>query len=130
MEPNVADFFGNRKRLLRRESVRKTRRRAPLIKPRMRRKSDLQLRQDVAERIRLARLAAGFSNASEFARLLKIQPQRLSSWEQGDALPNTPRLWSDLADALGVTTDYILRGRMDGLTVEVRAALMKAKRNQ
>lgn len=70
------------------------------------------------ERLRLARLDAGFTNASEFARLLDVVPvtvYRLESTKY-PAVPSveTLRRWAELC---GCTADYLL-----GLSPRRRAA--------
>ena len=90
-----------------------------------RRLTDRDERAEVADRIRRAREAAGYRNA-DLARLLDVAPGRITAWERGDALPNTPRLWRQLVEALAVTCDYILLGRTEGLSREVYSKL-KAK---
>jgi ribosome-binding protein aMBF1 (putative translation factor) len=92
----------------------------------MRTTSDREYREAAAKRLRAAREAQGYSNA-DLCRLLNIAPTRLTSWEKGGALPNTPRLWALLADALDVTTDYILLGRTTGLSRELYARLNAPK---
>jgi len=80
----------------------------------MRPLTDREYREQAARRLRSSREAAGYSNA-ELSRLLDVSPTRITSWESGRALPNTPRLWCELCKALGVTADYILYGATSGL---------------
>jgi transcriptional regulator with XRE-family HTH domain len=74
----------------------------------------------------MAREAAGYSNA-ELCRMMGIAPTRLTSWEKGDALPNTPRLWAALCEALDITSDFILLGVTRGLNREMYARIKAAQ---
>ena len=90
----------------------------------MRRLSDRKERAEVGSRMRLAREMAGYRNA-DLSKMIDITPSRLTSWENGDAMPNTPRLWRALVEALGVTCDYLLLDKTDGLTREVFVKLSR-----
>jgi transcriptional regulator with XRE-family HTH domain len=87
-----------------------------------RRLTDREERAEVGARIRRAREAAGYSNA-DFARLLGVQPSQITSWEKGEAAPNSPRKWGLLVDALDVTCDYLLLGKTNGLSREAYSKL-------
>src|SRR4051812_40553023 len=80
----------------------------------MPRLTDREERAAVAHRFKVARKAAGYRNA-DLSRVLQVASSRITAWENGDALPNTPRLWRRLAEATGVSTDYTLLGKTDGL---------------
>lgn len=88
----------------------------------MKRLTDREYREAAAARMKAARIANGLSNG-DLARLLRVRPGRITSWEDGDALPNTPRLWDELCEALDITADYILRGRTAGLSRAMYAKL-------
>src|SRR4051812_50073959 len=88
----------------------------------MPRLTDREERAAVAHRFKVARKAAGYRNA-DLSRVLQVATSRITAWENGDALPNTPRLWRRLAEAMGVSTDYILLGKTDRLTRSTCLAL-------
>ena len=68
-----------------------------------------------AERAKAARLRARLSQ-SELARRMHVSPAWISHLERGSRLPSA-RLLVRLADALGVSTDYLLgRTRQPGVT--------------
>ena len=71
----------------------------------------------VGKRIAAARKRKRLLQA-DLARQLGLNQQRISSWENGEELPNTPSGWRDLCDALGVSSDYLLFGRTAGLSDE------------
>jgi transcriptional regulator with XRE-family HTH domain len=71
----------------------------------------------VGKRIAAARKRKRLLQA-DLARQLGLNQQRISSWENGEELPNTPSRWRDLCDALGVSSDYLLFGRTAGLSDE------------
>ena len=70
------------------------------------------------ENIRRARLARGL-NQVKFAKLLGVTKQCVSNWECDNVLPSIEMLIR-IADALGVTTDYLL-GRNEKQTLDVSA---------
>lgn len=67
---------------------------------------------ELSQRLRLARESAGFSNASEFARRIGVQPITVYRAESGD---HTPRL--DIAGRwaaeTGVSLDWLVTGEGD-----------------
>jgi DNA-binding transcriptional regulator YiaG len=93
----------------------------------MTRVTDREHRDAAAGRLKAARIAHGLSNG-DLARLLKVRPGRITSWEDGTALPNTPRLWDELCDALDITTDFVLRGVTSGLSRVMYAKLKQPPR--
>jgi len=42
----------------------------------------------LSERLKQARMAAGFENASEFARAIAVQPNSIYRYERGDQTPS------------------------------------------
>lgn len=68
------------------------------------------LRHRLPHRLRDTRLARGYSQEA-LATLAGLPPSSICHYERGDRLPALPQLWL-LADALGVSTDYLL-GRED-----------------
>jgi transcriptional regulator with XRE-family HTH domain len=71
----------------------------------------------VGKRIAAARERKRLPQA-DLARQLGLGQPRVSSWENGEELPDTPGGWRDLCDALGVPSDYLLFGRTAGLSDE------------
>jgi transcriptional regulator with XRE-family HTH domain len=70
------------------------------------RESDPEYRRLVGERIEKARLAAGYTNQSEFARLTGIRGTTLYRYEKGKGLPSGPNA-TRIALVSGVSTDWI-----------------------
>lgn len=93
----------------------------------MRRLTDREYREAAATRLKGARIANDMSNG-DLARILGVRPGRITDWEKGDALPNTPRLWDELCEALDISADYILRGITTGLSRGMYAKLMQPER--
>ncbi len=60
-----------------------------------------------ADRIRSARLAAGFRQKKQAASVVGFTPQILSLWELGKVEPSAAGL-RGLARAYGVSTDWLL----------------------
>ena len=69
--------------------------------------------QQIAARIRIARLDAGLTQ-QELGERAGIHPMMVSRYESDKAVPNVQNLLA-LADALGVSVDYLL-GRVDERT--------------
>ena len=68
-----------------------------------------QFRTEVALRLKKAREDAGLTQ-SELAQRIGITQQQISYAESGEKLLGTAKIVK-LADALGVTTDYLLTGK-------------------
>lgn len=64
----------------------------------------------LARRIRLARERAGFDRQTALAQTLGVDASYVSRWERGVVVPGAESLVS-LADATGVTVDWLLTGR-------------------
>lgn len=92
----------------------------------MRKLTDREYRDASARRIKAAREAAGYTNG-ELCRILGVRPSRITSWENGKALPNTPRLWIALCEALDITADFIISGATRGLNRELYARLKEIR---
>jgi transcriptional regulator with XRE-family HTH domain len=67
-------------------------------------------------RLRAARLAAGFSDPTVFAAFVRIKPKRYKSIEEGKVAPTLDEL-SFIARITNKTLDFIVRG-MSGPVVE------------
>lgn len=61
----------------------------------------------VGERLKAARLAAGFQNASAFGRHVELAPNTIYRLEKGDEQPSIETL-SKWARGCGVTSDSLL----------------------
>ena len=78
----------------------------------------MNLSERIGERIRTARLRIDW-NQSDLARALKKPRQHISQIEQGKQQPRA-ELLIEIANVLGVTTDYLL-GREDEIRPELAA---------
>ena len=68
-----------------------------------------EMRATVGDRIREARLAAGFENASEFGRLVGVTPTTVYRWERGQVVPTIFAL-HDIARACGASMEWLVSG--------------------
>ena len=66
----------------------------------------------IGPRIAALRRERGLSQ-SELARLIRVSPSALGMYEQGRREPSADTMVA-LADSLGVTTDFLLTGRVAG----------------
>lgn len=73
--------------------------------------------QEVAKRLRCARLALGLSQVT-VARGLDLKPSTWCVWESGENLPD-PLVMARFGDVYGITTDWIYRGRTEALPPEI-----------
>lgn len=69
------------------------------------------------ERLRKARLSAGYTKQEDLAKAVGISIQSISSYENGRRLPDA-EIISKLSQKLGYTADYLLL-REDGTTHEI-----------
>lgn len=67
-------------------------------------------RKEIAERIRRARLSAGYENTSEFARLVGVQPNTIYRAESGLNVPDIFTL-EGISRVARVTIDSLIRGQ-------------------
>lgn len=72
-------------------------------------KLKLMLR-DFGRRLRAARIAAAYEDATEFAKHLRIEPHTYRKYERGDSMPPLDRLF-DIASASASSLDWLLLGR-------------------
>lgn len=68
-----------------------------------------ELRAQIAERIREARVAAGYENASAFARAISTSPHALYRYERGGVVPSIFMLY-DIARVSGVSMEWLVSG--------------------
>lgn len=66
-------------------------------------------RTAIAERIKSARIAAGYENAAAFARDVGVQANTIYRWESGLIVPDIFRLEA-IARVCRVSADWLLRG--------------------
>ena len=71
----------------------------------MKQPSETDARQEMAERLQAARVAAGFRTQTAMAEFLNISQQRYGGWERGEWLPNEVLLMRAMCDALDITAD-------------------------
>ncbi|MDE5451302.1 hypothetical protein GWE18_00225 [Bradyrhizobium sp. CSA112] len=80
----------------------------------------------MATRLRLIRLAEGETNSSRWAKRMGWTLPQLSNYENGVRISLNAAI--QMAERVpGLTTDYILRGVMDGMTVDLRRRLEEAE---
>jgi transcriptional regulator with XRE-family HTH domain len=74
--------------------------------------------QQIGERLRLLRLAAGYSNQVEYADALNVSPQRYNHWERGRRLPD---LWAigRICAMTGATADWIFFGVVGAMPIDL-----------
>lgn len=65
---------------------------------------------EIHERLQRARVAAGHTNASEFARLVGVQPNSVYRYERGDQRPSLA-IAAKWAAVTGVQLDWLARGK-------------------
>ncbi|MFO1038110.1 MAG: helix-turn-helix transcriptional regulator [Geminicoccaceae bacterium] len=85
--------------------------------------SHSQLLAGFAARLRLARVARGFTSLRALAKALDLDRERLKKWEQGVAWPRTPEAYR-LCHTLGVTSDWLLFGDPKGLSADAYQLLI------
>ncbi len=65
--------------------------------------------RQLGDRIRAARIAAGFSSAADLARAVGVEPPTFRKWERGESEPTYPQL-IELARKTGASLDFIVAG--------------------
>lgn len=83
------------------------------------------LQADFGERLAHARSARGYPSQAALARALGVSPTRYNVWETGQGSPQTIGALYDVCQLLGVTSDYLLFGRTEGLSREAYEALVE-----
>jgi transcriptional regulator with XRE-family HTH domain len=81
--------------------------------------------QEIGERLRKLRVAAGYANQVEYADALNISPQRYNHWERGRRLPD---LWAigRICSMTGATADWIFFGRVGAMPVDLMRRIASA----
>ena len=80
------------------------------------------LLDDVALRLRIVRLALGYETPAAFADYLRIGRTRYTNWELGANMP-AEEVLIRLCELTDLTLDYLYRGRMDALPLDLRVRL-------
>lgn len=75
----------------------------------------------LASRIAEKRKALGMTQI-EFAEKMHVTRQTVSRWENGTVMPDIDKI-GEIADLLGVSCDYLLRGVAEEHTVEQKSAV-------
>lgn len=88
----------------------------------MREPTPKELRSQVGKRLRLARRAAGFRFAKEFADILDIDQNSYTPYERGAAYPPAHVL-ARVKQLTGVTMDWLFLAETSNLPVRVLQAL-------
>lgn len=95
--------------------------------------------QNIAKRLREARVRAGFKSAKEFAEEIGVSPSTYSNWERvGEVGTPVPSIYVDtVCRALDITADWLLRGEgihtrpeINGLTVKHEQGIGEVTRKE
>lgn len=78
---------------------------------------------NLGEKIRALRLRKGLSQI-ELAKLAEIYQKNISRYEKGTTDPSASAI-KRIADALGVSTDYLLNDAADEIEIKDKALLVK-----
>lgn len=80
----------------------------------------------MARRLRLIRLAEGEDNSSRWAKRMGWTLPQLSNYENGVIISRDACI--QMANRVpGLTTDYILRGVLEGMSVDLRRRIERAE---
>lgn len=80
--------------------------------------SQTEMKEGFGKRLRLARKAAGYRTAKDFADKLEIDQNLYSPYESRSYIPKPATLWK-FKQYLGITTDYLLFGDESALQVDI-----------
>ncbi|NIJ41186.1 transcriptional regulator with XRE-family HTH domain [Parvibaculum indicum] len=75
-----------------------------------RRKVPAKLKRDIGERIRAARMTAGFNTATDFASALDIEPLTYRRYERGEVIPDA-ELLVNISNLTDYTLDWMIAGK-------------------
>jgi transcriptional regulator with XRE-family HTH domain len=81
---------------------------------------------EFGRRLVLVREVRGIVSQIEAAKVVGVKPDRYGGWEKGKSFPRAGEL-ARLAEAFGVTIDWLLTGAEAGLTREAWALLHAAR---
>lgn len=95
----------------------------------MQKRDPLRWRSPESQRLRWVRLAEGYENSALFAARVAIGATTYSQYENG------VRLSRDSAEKIanrvpGLTTDFLIRGREEGMPAELRRRIEKARERE
>lgn len=79
--------------------------------------------QDFGKRAKIAMQASGYGSAAELAKVLNEEDSRVRNWTNGSSVPPL-RDVARLAEAFGVTIDWLVTGETSGLAEGMRIRLV------
>lgn len=81
--------------------------------------------QQIGERLRLLRLAAGYESQVDYCEALGVSPQRYNHWERGRREPD---LWvtGRICSMTGATADWIYFGRTGFMPPDLMRRILAA----
>ncbi|MDB5397397.1 MAG: hypothetical protein JWM91_4903 [Rhodospirillales bacterium] len=95
----------------------------------MQKRDPLRWRSPGSQRLRWVRLAEGFENSAEFAGKVGLGATTYSQYENGIRLSLDAAI--KIANKIpGLTTDYLVRGREEGMPAELRHRIEAAKQKE
>lgn len=95
----------------------------------MQKRDPLRWRAPGSQRVRWVRLAEGFDNSALFAKKVGIGTTTYSQYENGVRLSLDAAI--KIANRIpGLTTDWLLRGREEGMPPELRRRIEQAKEKE
>ncbi len=82
--------------------------------------------QQIGERLRLLRVAAGYTNQVEYADTIGVSPQRYNHWERGRRMPD---LWAigRICSMTGATADWIYFGAVGAMPIDLMRRIQAAR---
>jgi transcriptional regulator with XRE-family HTH domain len=95
----------------------------------MQKRDPLRWRSPGSQRLRWVRLAEGFENSAQFASRVGIGATAYSQYENGVRLSLDAAIM--IANRVpGLTTDFLVRGREEGMPAELRRRIEAAKERE
>jgi transcriptional regulator with XRE-family HTH domain len=92
----------------------------------MQKRDPLGWRSPGSQRVRWVRFAEGFENSALFAKRVGLSPTAYSQYENGIRLSLDAAI--KIANRVpGLTTDYLVRGREEGMPAELRKRIEEAR---
>lgn len=95
----------------------------------MQKRDPLRWRSPGSQRLRWVRLAEGFENSAHFASRVGLGATAYSQYENGVRLSLDAAI--KIADRVpGLTTDFLVRGREEGMPAELRRRIEAVKQRE
>lgn len=95
----------------------------------MQKRDPLRWRSPESQRLRWVRLAEGYENSALFASRVGINATAYSQYENGVRLSRDAAV--KIANRIpGLTTDYLIRGREEGMPAELRRRIEGARERE